>query len=70
MRVSYDEGQTWANEKTIYGGPAAYSDLTMLDDGTAGIIWERGVSDGYQFVTFTRINREFLEPAGTAIPAR
>ena len=70
VRVSYDEGQTWANEKTIYGGPAAYSDLTMLDDGTAGIIWERGVSDGYQFVTFTRINREFLEPAGTAIPAR
>ena len=59
-RVSYDEGQTFARERTIYGGPAAYSDLTMLDDGAAGLIWERGVSDGYQFVTFTRLSREFL----------
>ena len=59
-RVSDDEGQTFSNERTIYGGPAAYSDLTMLDDGSAGVIWERGVSDGYQFVTFTRLDRVFL----------
>lgn len=69
VRVSYDEGQTWMNERVLYGGFAAYSDATMLNDGTAGIIWERGVSEPVQSVTFTRFNREFLEPPGTVIPA-
>ena len=61
-RMSFDEGQTWEQtpERVIYGGPAAYSDLTMLDDGRAAVIWERGVSDGYQFVTFTPLSRQFL----------
>lgn len=68
VRVSYDEGQTWMNERVLYGGLAAYSDATILRDGTAGILWERGESDAVQFVTFTRFNREFLEPAGTLIP--
>lgn len=68
VRVSYDEGQTWMNQRDLYGGLAAYSDATMLADGTAGILWERGETDSVQFVTFTRFNREFLEPAGTLIP--
>ena len=69
VRVSYDEGQTFTNERLLYGGPSAYSDLSILKDGTAGVLWERGVSDGYQFITFTRFNREFLEPPGAVIPA-
>jgi len=69
VRISYDEGQTWVNERTLYGGFAAYSDATILPDGTAGIIWERGVTDGYQSVTFTRFNLEFLEPPGALTPA-
>jgi sialidase-1 len=68
LRVSYDEGQTWPNEKTLYGGIAAYSELAVLKDGTMGVLWERGVSEVTQFVTFTRVNREFLEPAGTLVP--
>jgi len=59
-RLSTDEGQTFTSERTVFGGPSAYSDLTMLDDGSAGLVWERGVSDGYQFVTFTRLTQEFL----------
>jgi len=57
-RISYDEGQTFAREKIIAEEPAAYSDLTILKDKTVGILWERG---GYQHLTFTRVNREFLE---------
>ncbi|MFN0172557.1 MAG: exo-alpha-sialidase [Bryobacteraceae bacterium] len=68
IRVSYDEGQTFSNEHLLYGGYAAYSDLTILRDKTVGILWERGVSDSYQSVTFTRLNRDFLEPPGTAVP--
>ena len=28
---------------------------------TVGVLWERGVSDGYQFITFTRFDKEFVE---------
>lgn len=68
LRVSYDEGQTWGPEKVIYGGYAAYSDMTVLADGTVGILWERGGKTSYETVAFTRLNVEFLEPAGTVIP--
>jgi sialidase-1 len=58
-RVSYDEGQTFLNERLIAAGPAAYSDLAILKDKTAGVLWERG---DYRFITFTQVTRNFLEP--------
>lgn len=61
IRVSYDEGQTFVNEKVIYGGLAAYSDLTILKDKSVGVIWERGISQGYQFITFTHLSRDFVD---------
>lgn len=68
VRVSYDEGQTWTNERTLYGGLAAYSDLAALKDSTVGVLWERGVSGLSQYITFTRFNREFLEPPTAVVP--
>ena len=61
IRVSYDEGATFALERAIAAGPAAYSDLTILKDKTAGALWERGTNNDYQFISFTRFNREWLE---------
>lgn len=69
VRVSYDEAQTFTNEHLLYGGLTAYSDMSILKDGTVGVLWERGISGQCQFITFTRFNREFLEPSGTVIPA-
>lgn len=63
IRVSYDEAQTFAKEKVIYGGLAAYSDISILKDKSIGVLWERGVSQNYQFITFTRVKREYLEEA-------
>jgi sialidase-1 len=60
IRVSTDEGQTFANERVIYRGLAAYSDLTVLDDRSIGVLWERGVTDGYQYITFTRLLPRFV----------
>jgi len=60
-RISYDEGKTFPAERIVSDEPAAYSDLTMLKDGTAGCLWERG---GYRFITFTRLSVAFLEPDG------
>jgi sialidase-1 len=64
VRVSYDEGQTFTGERLISAGHAAYADLTILKDKSVGVLWERGVEQGYQFLTFTRFNLEFLEPGG------
>lgn len=60
VRTSYDEGRTFTNERVISDEPAAYSDLTVLKDKSVGVLWERG---NYRFITFTRLDREFLEPA-------
>jgi sialidase-1 len=60
-RVSYDEGITFALERQLYAGPAAYSDLATLLDKSLGVLWERGTNRSYQFITFTRVNREWLE---------
>ncbi len=58
-RTSYDEGKTFPAERVLSEEAAAYSDLTILKDGTVGCLWERG---NYQFITFTRFNLAFLEP--------
>ncbi|HID78567.1 MAG TPA: exo-alpha-sialidase [Planctomycetaceae bacterium] len=61
VRVSYDEGRTFTQEQLIAAGPAAYSDLTILPGKRVGVLWERGVERGYQFITFSCFGLEFLE---------
>jgi hypothetical protein len=61
VRVSYNEGESFTNERPIGMGPAAYSDLTVLKDKCAGVLWERGPTNAYQFISFARFNREWLE---------
>ncbi len=53
VRVSYDEGETWTEGKTIYSGSSAYSSMTVLDNGDIGLFFEQ---DGYSknpFVSFS-----------------
>jgi hypothetical protein len=61
IRTSSDEGKSFSNERLISDDYAAYSDLTILKDKTIGVLWERGVERGYQFITFTRLNREWID---------
>ena len=42
--VSYDEGMTWTNKKTLYTEAAGYSSLAILKDGSIGILAELGNS--------------------------
>ena len=57
VRISYDEGQTWSIGKTIYKGSAAYSDLTVLDNGNIGVFFE---ADDYTRNLFTSFSLEWL----------
>ena len=65
VRISRDQAKTFTLEKEIASGPAAYSDLTILKDGDVGVFWERGEVQGYQFITFSRFNMEWVQATNT-----
>lgn len=57
IRVSYDEGKTWTDGKTIYKGPSAYSSLTVLKNGDIGVFFEK---DEYTKNEFARLSLKWL----------
>jgi sialidase-1 len=60
LRMSSDEGVTWPVSKLLHEGPSAYSSLAALRDSTIGCLYERGVKDLYETITFARFNTEWL----------
>lgn len=60
VRLSLDDGQTWAHSKVLHPGFAAYSCLTVLPDGTFGCLYERGEENPYQTIMFARFDRAWV----------
>ncbi len=60
VKLSYDEGATWPVAKAIHAGPSAYSCLTVLADGTIGLLYEGGVKGRYESIIFARFNLAWL----------
>ena len=56
VRISYDNGTTWSGGKVVDTGPSAYSELTVLNDGTIGILYEPGHGE----IKFARFSLEAL----------
>ena len=52
IRISYDEGKTWSEGKVIDSGPSAYSEISILKDGSIGVLYEPG-HKSIKFVNFT-----------------
>lgn len=61
VRLSYDEGATWAHSKVIHAGPAAYSCLTMLPDRSVGCLFECGAKGSYEKISLARFPISWLE---------
>jgi sialidase-1 len=57
VRMSCNDGQTWPIGRMVEPGPAAYSTLTRLNDGTFGLLYESGP---YRTITFARFNTTWL----------
>lgn len=53
VRISYDEGLTWSEGKTIYTGSSAYSSLTILENGDIGLFFEKEDYTENVFVSFS-----------------
>jgi sialidase-1 len=63
LKLSYDEGRTWAVSKPLEPGSSAYSDLAIGPDGTLYCFYERTVTrDGKRLplLTLARFNLDWL----------
>lgn len=57
IRLSDDDGKTWAKQLTVFTGSAAYSCLTELKGGDIGLIFER---DNYGRISFMRLTPQLV----------
>jgi sialidase-1 len=62
VKLSYDAGRTWPAAKTIHAGPAAYSTVIVLNDGTVAVLYERGGSYAAEKITFARFDLAWVAP--------
>ncbi len=60
LRLSTNSGRTWSAGKVLHAGPAAYSDLVMIDDATIGCLYEAGKKHPYEQIVFARVPRSRL----------
>ncbi len=54
LRLSRDGGRTWPPSRVLHAGPAAYSDLAVLPDGSIGSLYECGDGSPYEAIRFAR----------------
>lgn len=52
--LSEDECETWPVSRVVHAGPAAYSDLVALPDGTALCVYEGGEEHPYESIRLAR----------------
>jgi sialidase-1 len=61
IRVSRDDGRTWPVSRMLHEGPAAYSSVVVLRDGTIGVLYERDTHSAYERLTFARLSLGWVE---------
>lgn len=61
VRSSFDETRTWNAGKLIYVGPSAYSDLVKLPGERVGLLYESGILQPYERITFALFPVAFLD---------
>ena len=62
VKLSYDEGKTWAVNKSVDPGWSAYSDIGVTKDGTILCFYGRGEKQNFagEHLTLARFNLEWL----------
>lgn len=70
VRASYDEGRTWPVARTLHAGPAAYSTVIVLKDGSIAVLYERGDKYPAEKITFARFNLEWTKESASEPSAR
>ncbi len=60
VRFSADAGASWPHGKVLHPGPAAYSALAVLSDGTVACLYERGDEHPYETIALVRFDLDWL----------
>ena len=68
VRLSYDEGESWPVSKLLHEGPAAYSSLAVLPDGSIACLYERGQENAYETIHFARFSLDWLSGGSDTPP--
>jgi sialidase-1 len=56
VRLSYDQGKTWAKKYVVHEGPAAYSNLVVLPNGNLACLYEAGKLNAYETILFKELS--------------
>lgn len=60
IKQSDDSGRTWRTVLRLSESPAAYSDLLVMDNGDVAILYETGLNNCYETITFSVISSEMF----------
>ena len=61
------EGSNWSNSKLVFGGPSAYSCMTVLPGGIIGLFFESGEDHPYENMVFISFHPDELFNPGSLI---
>lgn len=70
IRMSRDGARTWPVSRVIHEGPAAYSTVIALSDGTIGVLYEAGERSSIERIEFARFDAEWLTANPAAVEFR
>lgn len=65
LRISYDEGATWAVSNQVYAGGSAYSSVTKLATGEIGLLFEK---DPYGSLDYVRRSVSQITGGADSLP--
>lgn len=65
LRISYDEGTSWAVSNQVYAGGSAYSSVTKLANGEVGLLFEK---DPYANIEYTRRSVSQITGGADSLP--
>ncbi len=60
VRLSRDDGRTWPVARSLHAGPAAYSCLLAMPDGSAACLYECGQEHPYEVIRFAHFDPSWL----------
>lgn len=60
VRASSDNGKTWSKGRLIDPRPSSYSSMTVLNDGSLGVLYECGPRSGIETLSFVRFRPEWV----------
>jgi len=58
--MSYDESETWSEEKIVYQGPSGYSEVAVLSDGSIICLFEYGRVQYSDKIAFAKCTVDWL----------